>query len=213
MTVMPRFVLALTLTLTAFTFVLALTARAWGGTEPPHPALRGFVEGCEGLPQPCWYGIVPGETAVRDVIAILSRQGYAVSERAGSMRIYTSLSPSQLPGVVTFGIVAGECSQVDCTTVPIMYLYLFYWNHVGLGDVMNTLGFPSRVFDGTTEYHLVFGASYLEAIPQQAWSSPFHLVKRLLLPAMTEQETGQPWHGFVRMGQYCRLEPAFGNCD
>jgi hypothetical protein len=38
-----------------------MAARALGGTQPTHPALRGFTEGCEGKPQPCWYGIVPDQ--------------------------------------------------------------------------------------------------------------------------------------------------------
>jgi hypothetical protein len=44
---------------------------ALGSTKPIHPALRGFVEGCEGLPQPCWYGIALGSTTfdeAREVI-------------------------------------------------------------------------------------------------------------------------------------------------
>jgi len=61
---MPRLLLALIATLTALTFTLALTARAWSETQLPHPALRGFVEGCDGKPQPCWFGIVPGRVGL-----------------------------------------------------------------------------------------------------------------------------------------------------
>lgn len=213
---MPRFLLALTATLTALTFALALTARAWSETQRPHPALRGFVEGCDGKPQPCWFGIVPGETSVRDVTDILTRLGYAVSDRAGSMRIYTTLSPSESPGDVTFGIDATDCSAVDCTTVPIQYLYLFDWNLVQLGDVMSALGSPSKVYAGPTEHYLSFGTAHLEVVPRRAWSSPFHPVKTLLLPGMAafnERATGQPWRGFVQFGLYCRLEPTFADCD
>lgn len=73
---MPRFLLALTVTLTTLTFALALTARTWGETQPPHPALRGFVEGCEGKPQPCWYGIVPFQTTFEGVRSIAEREGW-----------------------------------------------------------------------------------------------------------------------------------------
>jgi len=46
--------------LTVIFLTMTVAARALGGTQPPNPALRGFVEGCEGKAQPCWYGIVPG---------------------------------------------------------------------------------------------------------------------------------------------------------
>jgi len=52
---------------------LSLAARALGSTHPPNPALRGFVEGCEDKPQPCWYGIVPGVTAIEDAPSILAQ--------------------------------------------------------------------------------------------------------------------------------------------
>lgn len=78
---MPRFLLALTVTLTTLTFTLALTARTWGETQPAHPALRGFVEGCEGIPQPCWYGINirPGTLVSPEVVkANLAQEGYVI---------------------------------------------------------------------------------------------------------------------------------------
>jgi hypothetical protein len=37
-------------------FIISLTVRALGNTQQPN-TLSGFVEGCEGKPQPCWYGI------------------------------------------------------------------------------------------------------------------------------------------------------------
>jgi hypothetical protein len=83
---MPRFLLALTVTLTALTFALSLTARAWGETQPPHPALRGFVEGCEGVPQPCWFGIVPGKTSIGEAVVLLGEKPF----------IHTSLTPIRL---------------------------------------------------------------------------------------------------------------------
>jgi hypothetical protein len=210
---MPRFLLALIATLTALTFTLALSARAWGEAQPPHPALRGFVEGCEGMPQPCWYGIVPGGTPFHTVADTLTRLGYAANPNSGSIRTFTSVSPSQVPGSISLTV---SCSNLDCTHVPIQYLYLFQWNHLQLGEVMNTIGFPSRVFAGPAEHYLSFGTSHLDVVPRRAWSSPFEPIKTLLLPGMAafnERATGQPWRGFVPFSLYCRLEPAFADCD
>src|SRR5262245_33041521 len=58
--------------------VLSLTARVLGTTQPPNPALRGFTEGCEDKPQPCWYGIVPGVTTAEEAIELLDEQGYVL---------------------------------------------------------------------------------------------------------------------------------------
>jgi hypothetical protein len=210
---MPRFLLAPIVALTALTFTLALTARAWGETQPPHPDLRGFVEGCAGIPQPCWYGIVPGETPFSTVADTLTRLGYAANPNSGSIRTFTSVSPSQVPGSISLTV---NCSNRDCTHVPIQYLYLFDWKHVQLGAVMSVIGFPSTVFAGPAEHYLSIGISYLDVIPRREWSSPFEPVKTLLLPGLTEssqRSTGQPWRGFVEFIQYCRLEPAFADCD
>ncbi len=55
----------------SLSFILAfglfnVIVRGIGEIQPPNPALAGFNEGCEGKPQPCWYGIVPGVTTMRE---------------------------------------------------------------------------------------------------------------------------------------------------
>src|SRR5689334_17247061 len=62
-----------TVILIAVLMVVCIEAKAVGALQPPNPALRGFVEGCEDKPQPCWYGIVPGVT---DPIITLTRIGH-----------------------------------------------------------------------------------------------------------------------------------------
>jgi hypothetical protein len=57
-----RFYLRLAIVLLLIFGALIPLMSAIGGTQSIHPALRGFIEGCEGIPQPCWYGIVPGVT-------------------------------------------------------------------------------------------------------------------------------------------------------
>jgi hypothetical protein len=56
--------------------VISAAMIALGGTQPPHPALRGFIEGCEGVPQPCWYGIIPMETTFADAVTRLTELGF-----------------------------------------------------------------------------------------------------------------------------------------
>lgn len=57
-------------------FVLAVGARLLGSTQPPNPALRGFIEGCEDKPQPCWYGIVPEITTRLDAANISEKLNF-----------------------------------------------------------------------------------------------------------------------------------------
>jgi hypothetical protein len=57
---LTRFYIKLILPIAFACLIFTLTARAIGTTQPTNPALRGFIEGCENKPQPCWYGIVPG---------------------------------------------------------------------------------------------------------------------------------------------------------
>jgi hypothetical protein len=56
---------------------LILLMSMFGSTQPIHPALGGFVEGCEGVPQPCWNGIVPGITSVKEIKIILLSLKYS----------------------------------------------------------------------------------------------------------------------------------------
>jgi hypothetical protein len=69
---MIRNPLKVALILVAMLMTLSIGAKAVGALQPPNPALRGFVEGCEHKPQPCWYGIVPGITTVQQAIPILN---------------------------------------------------------------------------------------------------------------------------------------------
>jgi hypothetical protein len=76
---MIRSYLKLTIAIPIICLVLTLTASALGTTQPPNPALRGFSEGCEDNPQPCWYGIVPGVTRREYVITQLAKNmGYDI---------------------------------------------------------------------------------------------------------------------------------------
>lgn len=72
---MTRFYLKLIIPITVVCLTFMLVARTIGTTQPPNPALRGFVEGCEDKPQPCWYGIVPGVTTVEEGQSLFNQYG------------------------------------------------------------------------------------------------------------------------------------------
>ena len=72
---MSRFLLKLALFITFMLTITCLAARAFGSTQALNPALRGFTEGCENQPQPCWYGIVPGITTMEELKKNLDAMG------------------------------------------------------------------------------------------------------------------------------------------
>src|SRR5689334_20565166 len=74
---MFRFYLRLVILFIPLFVLFAITMSALGSTQPLHPALRGFVEGCEGVPQPCWYGVVSLRIQVHEVEARLNSVGYS----------------------------------------------------------------------------------------------------------------------------------------
>ncbi|MFN8372089.1 MAG: hypothetical protein U0694_04345 [Anaerolineae bacterium] len=57
---MLRFYFRLTASLMLVFITTSLVLSAIGSTQPMNPALRGFVEGCEGMPQPMlvWHSAI-----------------------------------------------------------------------------------------------------------------------------------------------------------
>jgi hypothetical protein len=108
---------------------LMLLMNALGSTQPIHPALRGFVEGCEGIPQPCWYGIVPGSSKRFEVEQLLAQAGYSQSTSSGTYQ------PSD-----SKGCTARLGYDVE-TTRDLQVIELFNCGF-RLGDLMGVLGFP-----------------------------------------------------------------------
>jgi hypothetical protein len=75
---MLRFYVRFTLVLTLLLVVYGMTLIAFGSTQPINPALYGFIEGCEGVENLCWYGIVDSRTNLEIADEILTREGYTL---------------------------------------------------------------------------------------------------------------------------------------
>lgn len=56
--------------------ICGVGARALGMAQPVNPLLEGFSVGCEGMDQPCWYGIVPGKTGTAEALSKLQQMGF-----------------------------------------------------------------------------------------------------------------------------------------
>lgn len=205
---MPRFLVALTVTLTILIFALALTARAWGETQPPHPALRGFVEGCEGIPQPCWYGIVPGETWLDDTIQVLIELGYTPGGNSGSIDTYIFHSNWRQPGSV---LVFARCTSVDCND-PTYNLYLYDWSNLPLGEALSQFGPPPLFYySGLNDELLSYPDAHIEVTPLEDLSNAFQSVEAIRVGRSQYLNPPQsiPWRGFLPIHKYCPLPPIF----
>jgi hypothetical protein len=116
-----------TLILVALLMVVSMGAKVVGALQPPNPALRGFVEGCEGQPQPCWYGIVPGVTDEEAARSNAKNAGYSVMANEMSSNYIQSCQ------------VKPCCRHIEVLTgeTPLSKL-IFYQCDIVLGDLMLT---------------------------------------------------------------------------
>ena len=116
---------------------LAIIARVLGAAQPPNPALRGFVEGCEGKPQPCWYGILPGVTDEESARTNAKKAGYSITANEFSSN-YIQSCPVR-PCCKHIEVLTGES--------PLSKL-IFYQCDIVLGDLMLTFDPPITPFEG-----------------------------------------------------------------
>lgn len=56
-------------------------AFALGHLRPTNPVLDGMYQGCQAQPQPCWYGIRPGKTALADALYIVSQTNFVKMDK------------------------------------------------------------------------------------------------------------------------------------
>jgi hypothetical protein len=107
-----------------------IAARALGTTQPTNPALAGFTEGCQGKPQPCWYGIVPGVTTTEETQEILSQLGYKET-------------PTQ---VFSFGYELSEDAKIFFIVADsAMTRMTLTLDNIYVGDVISVLGKPDYI--------------------------------------------------------------------
>lgn len=134
---MTRFIVKLILVFIIGFAVTNAAARALGTLQPPHPALASLVRGCEG--QPCWNGIVPGETTVSGAQAIIQAGRYDT----------TDFSISTIPGWRVLPAPESEaywCLEVIYHKHQIKQLILDgNCAEMRLGDVFALLGAPSGI--------------------------------------------------------------------
>lgn len=150
---------------------------------------------------PCWNGITPGITSLREARALLLDQGYAIYDR------------SMFRGRIEYRPPAGSnwCSAVlgsfDDTIVG--YLHLIKCGDSRMGDIAGLL---NRAEGTTSGYLLGWGPTYRQrSVTLLAFGrsnlSPHSQDFFVLLTAPSDA-TLFPWFGFMSWQQYCLREPS-----
>jgi hypothetical protein len=143
--------------------LLAITMSALGSTQPMHPALRGFVEGCEGAPQPCWYGIVPGRTSRSEVSGLILNADYAATNYGNDPHARGDYQP----------LTSGNCEVAfgyDPSAGDYLYALHLYSCGFTLDDLLNYIGMPKSVTGAGSNTRLTYNGLVVildvTAIPQ-----------------------------------------------
>ncbi len=185
---------------------LALMAAAWwvGAAQPPNPALDGFVEGCDGKAQPCWYGIVPGQTTDAEIYHLLAFAGEPEFSRSIFSRDFTlifTLPPPWPYCRATFEfvdavVVRGEiivCRQPD----------------IRVGDLTILLEHEEKKVS-LPPHELVYGTV---GINVDGWPTPYSRISYIDLRPLDARFQPFPWRGFVSQNRYCRLISDYPLCS
>jgi hypothetical protein len=189
---------------------LSLTAGALGSTQPPNPALQGFVEGCEDKPQPCWYGIVPGITTAEETMHVLEEQGYRRVNQ--SEQSYTFSFNNDELFRVDFQVSCDNVQLAKCQSNPLSWIVLFTdFSGVTVGDILLTLGEPDSIGINPTRGPALFYPQL--NIGLQDWVFPRHQIEGFELYISLQSVSRAAawrgfarWHGAVRRWRYCQLE-------
>lgn len=185
--------------LTIACFGLGWLARAAGSLQPPNPALAGFTVGCEGKPQPCWYGIVPGMTSWEEANRLLLNFGYSFSGFTGS-------NIAKYTGEDEMSVCDSELEYSSAPTIASIQLQCA---DVSFGDLAAALGSPKGIesYPGNA-VRLIFkeNISVLES-GHLGWASLFTDVRIVdLISPISNQPPPLRWLGLIPAWRYCQLE-------
>lgn len=213
---MIRSHLTAALSLITALMILSIGAKVIGTLQASNPTLSGFIEGCEGKPQPCWFGIVP-EAMTVDQAKLKLRQ-YGLD---GDLRTHEEQLTDGSPlGTLSGSVEANNCRFVlhyDPTeTDPVIdYVYLTNCTSIDIGQAINTFGAPQGVETtfGRTFFpnRMSFPSARIDFYDSL---TPFGRVKRIALAAHPDDGTSPyfRWRGFVPAWRYCQLEPILKGC-
>lgn len=212
---MTRFLLKLSLVLVAAFAAFNVAARALGTLQPPNPALAGFTEGCEDKQQPCWYGIVPYETAF-DEAKGMAQQKYMVllpdneTVKSWANLTYEIYSASNIsPGCKV------QFANFTDAIHPIVAEIGFFNCSFYLADILDIYLEIDGIEMSASENDMIIFRNRIALAKFIGPLKPYTRVNTLYITPYLSNSAGGPllkWHGYMPYGYYCRVEPQNGNC-
>lgn len=178
-----------------------------GRIQTPPAALDGFGDACAAIPQPCWNGIIPGQTTIDETRRIMAYAGSGVTlfdDLTESYVLYF-IPPRPTPlCMILF--------QMDETIVSRLQLQVCKEANVKVGDLTATLGVPGRLIVVPPQNLVYEGVS----ITIEGWRARMLPTSRVsfisLLRPTARRRPFFDWHGFVPEWRYCQLEPNYPLC-
>jgi hypothetical protein len=209
---MLRFYVRLSLVLLSGLMLLMIAMSALGSTQPIHPALRGFVEGCEGIPQPCWYGIVPGVTRIGDADRALRNAGYSLTTTSQE---YTRIKLNFYEQDSSYA-----CGRVRVDYFGAVSRIALICDDVMLGDLIVTFGEPDGVSIASNSggVSMLFHKGMLSVYESGhlGWMSLRSPIRFMDVNSLTLGQgldmTSYPWLGFLSGEEYCQREYIHSHC-
>jgi hypothetical protein len=204
---MYSFYFKLVFSFTVLFMTLNIAVRALGYAQPTNPALAGFTTGCEGKLQPCWYGIVPGETTVAEAEVMLAAHEYTLlNVRNGSdIKLRATSALSHCPIDLSMTILSPkELSTITRITVAC--------EHIKLGDVTPYMGAPhsAKLCFAPAEFQ------YDNAISLRAQDTFDSFSAFMPVTLVFRRPSGDPahpnrWHGMMPIWRYKQIEQLFAS--
>ncbi|MBZ0281780.1 MAG: hypothetical protein K8L97_13660 [Anaerolineae bacterium] len=209
---MIRIYLRLAIPLLAIFIALNIAARAFGSTQAPNPVLRGFTEGCEGKPQPCWYGIVPGVTSLAEADRIIRQQNF-IKRQNTIVVIYDTFSNSPISSL-TIGISASQPDKVQGLALDLT-------ENIRLGDLLIQFDEPDwiDIHDNFRLTDLIYASENGTISLRTGIQSRFYPFQQNfeaigLLPVKPIYENySYNWYGFMPSWRYCQRRPLAAFCN
>lgn len=206
---MSGIALKFALFITSLLTLTSLTARALGSMQQPNPTLRGFTDGCEGKPQPCWYGIVPGASQfseARKWVQSWNSQEYREIESTATFDVNTRTIGSRYS--------AGSCYTFFHSTQPstvVDYIEVSDCPDLKLGDLINQFGIPKKIQFRNGVWGKINEFSFI-LNDERVGFNPRTKLRAFNFPSTDDTTLFFNWHGFSSHWRYCQFEPENYTC-
>ncbi len=178
---------------------LTLTAVRIGSQQPTQEGLDGFREDCAGRAQPCWNGIVPGQTSLADAQQLIPWNQTASESSAAETRYYLDFPNAPSICRVIVDALANIISWVEieyCDSTP-----------MHIGDVVAALGLPARILGADRE--MGYGG---DSTNDFGWWSPFDHASAVNLVSTGSTPAPSAWFGFIPKWRYCQIRAIPAGC-